>query len=103
MSVFDDTRKLIQDFLAPELREISVRLDSLEEKMGLRFSAIDDRFKALETRVDDRFKGMEWRMASAEQQATEHHNQVMQAISRLADVYELKERVARIEAREKIS
>ena len=35
MSVIEDTRKLLQDFLAPELRELSARVDALEERMKL--------------------------------------------------------------------
>jgi hypothetical protein len=34
MSVVEDTRKVIQDFLAPELRSIAVRLDSLEKQLS---------------------------------------------------------------------
>jgi outer membrane murein-binding lipoprotein Lpp len=78
MSVIEDTRRLLQDFLAPELRELSARVDALEERMTARFDAAD-------------------RLAS------ERHAQTMQAIGRLADVYELRERVTRIEARERAS
>jgi outer membrane murein-binding lipoprotein Lpp len=78
MSVIEDTRKLLQDFLAPELRELSARVDALEERMNARFDA-------------------------AERLASERHTETVQAISRLADVYELRERVARIEARERAS
>jgi hypothetical protein len=76
MSVIEDTRKLLQDFLAPELRELTARVDALEKRM-------DERFDTTE-----RF-------------ASERHTQVMQAIARLADVYELRERISRIEARER--
>jgi hypothetical protein len=51
--------------------------------------------------MDERFKTQDWRMSSAEQVASDRHAQLMQAIARLADVYELKERVARIEGRER--
>jgi hypothetical protein len=33
MSVVQDVRQVIQDFLAPELREIHARLDALEKKV----------------------------------------------------------------------
>jgi hypothetical protein len=78
MSVIEDTRKLLQDFLTPELRELSARVDALEARMYARFD-------------------------SAERLASERHSQTMLAIGRLADVYELRERVARIEARERPS
>ncbi|HUA97157.1 MAG TPA: hypothetical protein VMA34_02395 [Terracidiphilus sp.] len=32
MGVVDDVRRVMQDFLAPELREITARLDALEKK-----------------------------------------------------------------------
>ncbi len=83
MSVIEDTRKLLQDFLAPELRELSARVDALEERMDARFNTLEQRFDA------------------AERLASEHHGQVLQAIARLADIYELRERITRIEAREK--
>ena len=85
MSVIEDTRKLLQDFLAPELRELTARMDALEERFEARFKGIDTRFDA------------------AERLASERHTQLMQAIARLADVYELRERIARIEARERPS
>jgi len=78
MSAIEDTRKLLQDFLAPELRELSARVDALEARMDARFD-------------------------SAERLASERHAQTMQAIGRLADVYELREPITRIEARERAS
>jgi len=87
MSVIEDTRKLLQDFLAPELRELTARVDALEERMNARFDSI-------EKEVDMRFKGVDARFDSAERLASERHTQTMQAIGRLADVYELRERVA---------
>ncbi len=106
MSVIEDTRKLIQDFLAPELREIATRLNALETRMDDRFKVVDDRFKMVEDRfkmVEDRFKMVDDRLAMAERLASERHQQVLLAISHLADVYELKERGARTEARERAS
>jgi hypothetical protein len=85
MGAMEDTRKLLQDFLAPELRELSVRIEALEERM------------------DTRFKGIDARFDSAERLASERHSETLQAIGRLADVYELRERITRIEARERAS
>ena len=92
MSVVEDIRKVAQDFLAPELRAIAVRIEELEKRMDLRFKAVDDRFTA-----------QDQKMETAEQRATERHAQLMREISRLADVIELKERVARIESMSKAS
>jgi hypothetical protein len=89
MSVIEDTRKLLQDFLAPELRELSGRVDALEERMNARFDAFE---KEVGARFD-----------SAERPGSERHAQTMLAIGRLADVYELRERITRIETRQGIS
>lgn len=63
MSVIDDIRKLLQDFIAPELRAIrgeialvSERVKSFEEKTDLRFKNIEEkmdyRFHTLEEKMD---------------------------------------------------
>jgi len=96
MSVIEDTRKLLQDFLAPELRELTARVDALENRMS-------DRFDTLERRMDARFVALDDHTDAADRLASERHNQTMQAITRLADVYELRERITRIEARERAS
>jgi hypothetical protein len=66
MGAIEDTRKLLQDFPAPELRELTARVDALEARM-------DARFDTLEKRVDARFD-------AEGQLAVERHNQTMQAI-----------------------
>ena len=111
MSVIEDTGKLLQDFLAPELRELSARVDAFEERMNARFDEaekrMEARFGASEERTDARFdtseRRTEARFDSAERLASERHAQTMLAIGRLADVYELRERLTRIEARERAS
>ena len=52
MSVIEDTRKLLQDFLAPELRELTARVGALEARM-------DARFDSLEKTLDARFHGVD--------------------------------------------
>jgi flagellar capping protein FliD len=54
LSAIDDIRKVLQDFLAPELRTINERINntndrikSLEQKMDLRFDVIEEKFKTL--------------------------------------------------------
>jgi dsDNA-specific endonuclease/ATPase MutS2 len=48
LSVIEDTRKLIQDFLAPELREIATKLDALERR-------INQKFESSERLANDRY------------------------------------------------
>jgi hypothetical protein len=76
MSVIEDTRKVIQDFLAPELRAIAVRLDALEK----------------------RFEESERRAESNERRAERRHDEVLTAIARMSEISDLRERLARLEA-----
>jgi len=78
MSVIEDTRKVMQDFLAPELRAISARLDALEK-----------RYDSLDHKVDD-----------VDRRAEKRHDQIMAAIAGLADYTSIRERVARLESRD---
>jgi len=77
MGAIDDSRKVLQDLLAPELREIKARLDALEKRMDERFD-------------------------SAEQLAVQRHDMVMQAINSLANYNEVRERLARLESKEAV-
>jgi len=73
MGAIEDSRKVLQDFLAPELREIRARLDVLEKQI----EGVDRR-------------------------AEVRHQEVMQAIARIVDYTEVRERLARLESREAI-
>ena len=61
MSVIDDTRKVMQDFLAPELRAISTRLDALEK-----------------------------RYEDSDRRAERRHDEVLSAIARVSEVTSLQ-------------
>ncbi len=53
MSVVNEVRSALQDLVAPELRELKARVDSLEKEMNRRFDEMDNamgrRFDHLET------------------------------------------------------
>ena len=40
-------QQLVQDVIAPDVRELKVRVSSLEKQMDVRFDAVDVRFNAL--------------------------------------------------------
>jgi hypothetical protein len=74
MGVIEDTRQLIQDFLAPELREIRTRLDAMEEVSRTRFESIVQRLENQDKRLngfDDanriRFEGVIQRLEQIQQ------------------------------------
>ena len=74
MGAIEDTRKIMPDFLAPELRSISARLDTLEKRIDGVNHKIDD--------VDRR--------------AEKRYDSVMMALGRLMDYNEIRERLARL-------
>ena len=78
MSVIEDSRKILQDFIAPELRAIAVRLDALEKRV--------DR---VDKRIDDN-----------EHRAEKRHDEVMSAIRQVLDLNSIQQRLARLESRE---
>ncbi len=59
MSALDDTRKLLQDMIAPDLKAIGVRLDTLEKKFEAVEKNVDQRFDAAEKNVNVRFDAIE--------------------------------------------
>jgi hypothetical protein len=55
MSIIDDLRKVLQDFLAPEIRTINARLDGINSRLDAINEKMDYRFKAFEEKMDLRF------------------------------------------------
>jgi len=85
----EDLRKVIQDFVAPDLKALGARVDGLEKTMNARFDAVNARFDAvdatmaanyvavdarfdavhrgidvLEKRMEERFQGFSNQMAA---------------------------------------
>jgi hypothetical protein len=52
MSVVEDMRKVLQDFLAPELRSVHARLDAMDEKLAAQAKVTDARFQEVLIRID---------------------------------------------------
>jgi tetrahydromethanopterin S-methyltransferase subunit G len=73
MGAIEDTRKVLQDFLAPEIREIKARLDALENRM-------EDRFNA------------------AERLAHQRHDAIISEIRGLSNYNEIRDRLTKLEA-----
>jgi tetrahydromethanopterin S-methyltransferase subunit G len=71
MGAIEDTRKVLQDFLAPEIRSITSRLDALEKK------------------VDE-----------SERRAEKRHDEVMSAIRQVIDWSSIQQRLAKLESKE---
>jgi hypothetical protein len=74
MSLLADFRSTLPEPHSPELRDLILRLDDFERR--------------IEARLD-----------AAERLASERHGWTMEAIARLAEINEIKERLVRVEGR----
>jgi len=64
-NVLETIQKLVQDVIAPDVRELKARLDGFEKRTDDRFKSIDERFTSLERNLNDRFDSFESRILSA--------------------------------------
>ena len=78
MSVIEDSRKVLRDFIAPELRAITARLDALEK----------------------RFDGLEIQVDAVDKRAEKRHEEVMSAIRQVVDFNSIQQRLARLESQQ---
>ena len=82
----------MQDFLAPELREIKARLEALEQHRKEDKEQVNARFNVLEQHTNARFDALE-------QHRKEDKDEILRAIGRLEDISHIKERLTRLEER----
>lgn len=87
VSVIEDSRKVLQDFIAPELRAIDARLTSLEK-----------RFEEAQGENKERFSYIERRFDKMEQQIERRFDQILTEIRSLKTVHDLELRMAKYEA-----
>ncbi len=78
--MIEDSRKVLQDFIAPELRAIDVRLTALEKRFEEAQVRTDKRFDELNKHLDQRFE------------------QVLAEIRQLNSIHDLELRMAKYEA-----
>jgi len=105
MGVVEDVRAALQDFLAPQLRELRVRIDALETQQKEFRSDVKDEFKEFRSDVKDefadvkdRFNGLDARFEKLEGKLSDRHEELMAEIRRSAAIHDLAERVAKLEA-----
>lgn len=59
MSVVGDVRTALQDFLAPELRELKARLDAVEKQLDKLEERVESGFSRLDAKIDNRMDRLE--------------------------------------------
>jgi len=67
MSVIDDIRQVLQDFISPGLRALGVRMDSLEKLSEARHNEIIANFEAMKVnlQLNSRLERLEAQQAAA--------------------------------------
>jgi len=67
MSVIDDIRQVLQDFISPGLRALGVRMDSRENLSGARHNEIIANFEAMKVnlQLNSRLERLEAQQAAA--------------------------------------
>jgi hypothetical protein len=100
-NVLQTLQHLIQDVIAPDVRELKVRQASFEKLVDERFNSVDERFNSLAKSIDERFN------AQAKQSEMQFQA-LLSAISEskaqtdlawVREVSDLRERIAVIESK----
>jgi hypothetical protein len=82
LSLIGEFPSALRDLQVADEQDLTAQLAALEERLGKRFSEIERRLDA------------------AERMASERHKWTMEAVARLADINELRERMSAMEARQ---
>ncbi len=55
-NILETLQHVIQDVIAPDVRELKVRVASLEKQMDVRFAAVNEKLVAMNEKMDAQFK-----------------------------------------------
>jgi hypothetical protein len=99
------TRQVVQDLLAPELRELKARLGALESKLDDSIKRADDGFKRVDDgfkRVDEKFKNVEQNIRDLRGEVAGGFSEIRVQLAKQMDYVELRERIAKVEAQNQV-
>jgi hypothetical protein len=107
MSVIEDVRQLFQDFLAPELRAVGVKMDALTtrvEAIESSLATVNTRLSALETSTKIRFDTLEIttqsRFDRAEEKSLARQDVILIQFESIRNQLDLDGRLRRVETRD---
>jgi hypothetical protein len=87
MSVVEDIRQVLQDFLTPELRAVAAKFEAIESKID----AVNIRISSLEKAMDTRF-------SAAEEKANVRQEMILVQFERIANQLDVDKRLLRLES-----
>jgi F0F1-type ATP synthase membrane subunit b/b' len=96
MSVVEEVRGVMQDFLAPELRALKERVGALERKVDDNERRAEERFQETQRHVDQRFQEaqcqVDQRFEDAERRAETRHGELVNWLNLAAPVSKLEQK-----------
>ncbi len=112
MGVVEDVRATLQDFLAPQLRELRVRIDALEAQQKEfrsdvkeqfvdvkgQFADVKNQFADVKGEFAHRFNALDARFERLEDKLADRHEELVAEIRRTAAIHDLAARVAKLES-----
>ncbi len=81
-------QQLVQDVIAPDVRELKVRLNSLEKLLEVRFEGVDRRLDSADKKSDVQFKALISAISESKAQAELTNMRVIAALSERVAVLE---------------
>ena len=95
-NILQTLQHLVQDVIAPDVRELKVRLNSLEKQIEVRFNAVNQRFDSVDQRFGSFEQKIDARFDALMSAITESRAQT--ELSNVRLIAALSERVAVLEA-----
>jgi hypothetical protein len=93
MSVVEDVRQVLQDFISPELRALAMKMDNLEKRL-------DTFERSVETRFDTFERSVETRLVNQDKLAEARHNEIIANFETMKINLQLNSRLERLEAQQ---
>jgi Skp family chaperone for outer membrane proteins len=94
MGTVEDVRKVLQDFLAPELRAVAARFDAIDQRFDSLSKVMDARFEA----ISNRFDAVDTKLASLEKEADTKFASLEKEIVRVRELLDVDRRLAKLES-----
>jgi len=89
MGTVEDIRKVLQDFLAPELRAVTARFDAIDQRLDALAQIMDARFEAVDAKLTSLEKNSDIKFASLEKE-----------IVRVRELLDVDRRLAKLESQQ---
>jgi len=105
MSVVEDVRQVLQDFLTPELRALAGRMDNLEKRFDTFERAVDARLanqdklaEARHSEIDAKLISLEQKLLGQIQRLESRFDSTDDKIEQLIHTLDINRRLAKLEA-----